>query len=365
MTGELTAPGAHATSEAEQKSNVTVGPFPVRPGGHKSSVAGLEKLLEDAEYLLDYAAGSGIKLDEGMVKTIVAAEAADKLDNDETVKAIAAVTALSAALQPVTAKTLRACKEEADRTVRTYRRIAIVLGLFLLVSSIFSFVTSRLSAQLEADITVANELAISLNALAVSAAAGPEARAQVNADTRNTTNLQLFLSTIRDMHRVALRLNSLVMAGGMSLGSMEVGFPVDIYEEVRTKLPVFQAVRSFAKDAQEKTALYYGALSNLLLPPLYAILGACAYLLRSFSEQVRARTFMPSRTDSARFIIAAIGGGAVGLFNNFTLGESFPPLAIAFLVGYATDIFFSFLDRVQQSFTRGVEDGKDAVPRKA
>ena len=65
MTGELTAPGAHATSEAEQKSNVTVGPFPVRPGGHKSSVAGLEKLLEDAEYLLDYAAGSGIKLDEG------------------------------------------------------------------------------------------------------------------------------------------------------------------------------------------------------------------------------------------------------------------------------------------------------------
>ncbi len=207
MTGELTAPGALATSEADQKSNVTVGPFPGKPGGHKSSVAGIEKLLEDAEYLLDYAAGSGIKLDEGMVKTIVAAEAADKLDNDETVKAIAAVTALSAALQPVTAKTLRACKEDADRTVKTYRRIAIVLGLFLLVSSIFSFVSNRLSAQLEADITVANELAISLNALAVSAAASPEARAAVNADTRNTTNLQLFLSTIRDMHRVALRLN--------------------------------------------------------------------------------------------------------------------------------------------------------------
>jgi hypothetical protein len=98
--------------------------------------------------------------------------------------------------------------------------------------------------------------------------------------------------------------------------------------------------------------LYYGALSNFLLPPLYAILGACAYLLRSFSEQVKNRTFLPSRTDSARFIIAAIGGGAVGLFNNFTLGENFPPLAIAFLVGYATDIFFSFLDRFQQTFAK-------------
>jgi hypothetical protein len=354
MTGE--------TSHATLESNVTVGPFPGKPAGHKSSVAGLEKLLEDAEYLLDYAAGSGIELDEEMVKTIVAAEAADKLDNEETVKAIAAVTALSAALQPVTAKTLRACKEEAERTVKTYRRVAIVLGLFLLVSSIFSFVTSRLSAQLEADITVANELAISLNAMAISASASPEARAQVNADTRATTDLQLFLSTIRDMHRVALRLNALLLAEGMDLGRMEVGFPVDIYEEVRTKLPVFQAVRSFAKDAREKTALYYGALSNLLLPPLYAILGACAYLLRSFSEQVKTRTFTPSRTDSARFIIAAIGGGAVGLFNNFTLGESFPPLAIAFLVGYATDIFFSFLDRLQQSFTKGVPE---APPRKA
>jgi len=115
---------------------------------------------------------------------------------------------------------------------------------------------------------------------------------------------------------------------------------------------VFQDVRSFAKDVQERAALYYGALSNFLLPPLYAILGACAYLLRSFSEQVKNRTFLPSRTDSARFIIAAIGGGAVGLFNNFTLGENFPPLAIAFLVGYATDIFFSFLDRFQQTFAK-------------
>jgi hypothetical protein len=34
MTGELTAPGAHAASEANQKSNVTVGPFPGKPGGH-------------------------------------------------------------------------------------------------------------------------------------------------------------------------------------------------------------------------------------------------------------------------------------------------------------------------------------------
>jgi hypothetical protein len=140
---------------------------------------------------------------------------------------------------------------------------------------------------------------------------------------------------------------------------MEISVPVNhasvnIPMEVEAKTRILQRVRYFAKDVQERTSLWYGALSNFLLPPLYAILGACAYLIRSFSEQVKARTFTPSVTDSARFIIAAIGGGAVGLFSNFTIGQttSLPPLAIAFLVGYATDIFFSFLDGLQPAFSR-------------
>jgi len=347
MTGELASP------LAPEASNITRGPFPQKQDEPKSSVAGLEKLLEDAEYLLDYAAESGIALEPEMVETIVAAEAAEKLSPEDTVKAIAAITSLSAKLQPVSAKTLRACHDDADRTVKKYRRIAIALGLFLLVSSIFSFATSRLSTALQNDVTLANELAITLNGVVMSpTSATPEGTATMNADTRNTTNLQQFLSTIRDMQRMSLQLNTFVFAPVPTFGRLEVDFPVDLRREMGSKLPVFQEVRSFAKDVQERAALYYGALSNFLLPPLYAILGACAYLLRSFSEQMKSRTFLPSRTDSARFIIAAIGGGAVGLFNNFTLGENFPPLAIAFLVGYATDIFFSFLDRFQQTFAK-------------
>ena len=77
------------------------------------------------------------------------------------------------------------------------------------------------------------------------------------------------------------------------------------------------------------------------------------YLLRSFEEQMRTRTFIPSVANSARFLIAAIGGAVVGLFNNFTVTQtaSLPPLAIAFLVGYAVDVFFSFLEGVLQAFT--------------
>jgi len=78
-----------------------------------------------------------------------------------------------------------------------------------------------------------------------------------------------------------------------------------------------------------------------------------------------SRTFVPSHSDSARFLIAAIGGAVVGLFNNFTInqGASIPPLAIAFLVGYAVDVFFSFLEGLIQAFTRS--KGNSTVPAAA
>jgi hypothetical protein len=97
-------------------------------------------------------------------------------------------------------------------------------------------------------------------------------------------------------------------------------------------------------------------LTNAILPSLYAILGVCAFLLKRYAEQVRAHTFRMSwSADSARFIIAAIGGGVVGLFGNFTAapGSSLSLLAVAFLIGYATDIFFTFLDGLEQAFMKG------------
>ena len=218
MTGELASQFAPGPS-IQDAGNITRGPFPQKQGEPKSSVAGLEKLLEDAEYLLDYAAESGIALEPEMVETIVAAEAAEKLSPEDTVKAIAAITSLSAKLQPVSAKTLRACQDDANRTVKKYRRIAIALGVFLLVSSIVSFMTSRLSTALDNDVATANELAITLNAIVMSpASATPEGAAAMNADTRNTTNLQQFLATIRDMQRVSLQLSVFVMGPKPTFG---------------------------------------------------------------------------------------------------------------------------------------------------
>jgi hypothetical protein len=117
---------------------------------------------------------------------------------------------------------------------------------------------------------------------------------------------------------------------------------------------VYQDVRYFGQSLLDDVSFFYGAMTACLLPVLYALLGTCAYLLRTFEQQISTRTFTPSVANSARFLIAAIGGAVVGLFNNFTFGQgaSIPPLAVAFLVGYAVEVFFAFLDGLLQTFTK-------------
>ena len=135
---------------------------------------------------------------------------------------------------------------------------------------------------------------------------------------------------------------------------LPVGVP-NMPEALETITTTYQGVRSFAQDVVDLVSVSYGAITTCLLPILYALLGTCAYLLRSFEEEVRTLTFRPaSRANWARFLIAGIGGAVVGLFDNFSItGEaSISPLAIAFLVGYAVDVFFSFLEGMMQSLSK-------------
>jgi hypothetical protein len=93
------------------------------------------------------------------------------------------------------------------------------------------------------------------------------------------------------------------------------------------------------------------------------VLGAGAYLMRSYEDQIKSNTFTAGDRHIARFLIAGIGGLVVGLFNNFTQGVSISPFAIAFLVGYATDVFFTFLEGTLRSFKRSAGNiGSQGTP---
>lgn len=364
-TGDPPIP-VHATSTAPMVAASRLGYF--------------ERSLEDAERLLRYVAEAGIDIDEGVRRCVLHARTtigSGALDEDTAAGLLAALTRLAARIKPVTAASLEACYHETRPTVRAYWIVAILLAVVIVPFSVFSFVTSAISEAIRKDIVTANDLAVKLRAElgAVPAdgeGAAPPSPLPPGLNVRDVVKeLQQYASTIRAIDLRARQLNFFVLYMEKDPFGQIRHSPVEIRKTFELppgladfgvaadqRTAVYQEVRYFAQSLIDDVSVVYGAIATCVLPALYALLGTCAYLLRSFEQQVRDRTFFPSSANSARFLIAAIGGAVVGLFNNFSItqGASIPPLAIAFLVGYAVDVFFSFLEGLIQAFTRNRTD---------
>ncbi|MGC2607062.1 MAG: hypothetical protein WA419_16050, partial [Silvibacterium sp.] len=347
----------------------------------------LADALADAERLLGYAAESGIKVDDATRDHVLQARLTSSTGWSEECAAnlIAALTTLAALVKPVTAASLRACSDGTIQTVQTYLKVAICLAIFIVPFSVASFLVSAISNTIRADISVANDLAVKLQAqlgypqpgIRVEASpswpCAPFPPAQPATPPANVnyndviTELQLYASTIRSIDARARQLKLLVPNQDPDpcyrirkdpvklhqVFQLPVGLP-NLGQAAQDRTMLYQDIRYFAQNLLDDESFFYGAITTCILPVLYALLGTCAYLLRNFEQQMASRTFIPSDANSARFLIAAIGGAVVGLFNNFTItqGASIPPLALAFLVGYAVDVFFAFLEGLLQMFTR-------------
>jgi len=338
---------------------------PVPPGRCQ-----LEAMLEDAGYLLKYAAEAGIAVDPEMAQLIISARnrGSAVCDGPEAGPLVAAVSKLAAQLHPVTAETLRACRDDSDDAIASYKRVAFWLAGIIIPLSMISFIYTGISNSITSELKTANDLTVTLHSqLDQLDPSKPVPQASLTA-------LQQFALAMRASYAHARQLNwfDFKMIYDQYAGdypSMELPTNLKpvvgaVQEEMDKKTGIYQKVRMFATDVQDATSVLWSAVAACILPVLYALLGACAYLLRSFSDQIERRTFALSDATTARFIIAAIGGMVVGLFSNFTVGQSasLPPLAIAFLVGYAVDIFFSFLEGSLQGMRSG---SAQSPPRRA
>jgi hypothetical protein len=339
--------------------------------------------LVDAERLLKYAAEAGVDVDEDIRDHILQARAAGAAAWEEATAAnlLTALTKLAARLKPVTAESLKACSDSARLSVHNYWWVALCLAMVIVPFSVASFVASAISTAIRADIATANDLAVKLRVQL-----GPPTTAiQGTASTARTpgkatsalptstgdatviTQLQQLATSIRAIDARGRQLNVLLLwvqtdpFEGIRKNPTAIhdtfelpkGLP-DLPNALYDRIMVYQDVRYFAQSLLDDVSFFYGAVTTCLLPVLYALLGTCAYLLRTLEQQMTTRTFTPSVANSARFLIAAIGGAVVGLFGNFTIGQgaSIPPLAIAFLVGYAVDVFFAFLENMLQTFSK-------------
>jgi hypothetical protein len=355
-------------ADADRTPNVAVLPvqegaleLPGASAAHRKVFSGI---LNDAICLLEYAAEAGVVVEAELAQRIIEAgrrgdaawadASAGSLLND--------ITKLGAQLRPVTAESLRASEKQAHKTIRNYRWTALVLAGFIVPWSILSFVFTGINNSIAADIASANQLVVSLHGQ-LEAPASPAAESSQVAPLNSLSDLQQFAATIRSVYRHTQALTWFVPSAERNPVTKETKLELDAnltpqISKLRVNLDEltagYQQVRSYAKYTQDDGAAAYGAITTGLLPIFYALLGACAYLLRTYSGQLVARSFAPSYSTSARFVIAAIAGGVVGLFNNFGVGQvaSLSPLAIAFIAGYAVDVFFSLIDGAVDSVTK-------------
>ena len=346
----------------------------------------LSSILKDAELLVAYASESGIELDPRIGKHVLRARIAE--DGASWTPHIAqdllsSVTALSAKLRPVTVESLclSANDKGSKQALRAYKWVVIALAFAIIPFSFATFVASRISQGIDAELVKANALAVTatneVSPLPLMPASRPEAspirRGAADALQRGISeaevirNLQEFAASTRAIYSSAHELNWFAAYAipdpyahaatdkNNRIEDFELppGIP-DLVQATTDRIAVYQGIRYFAQSVQGIVATIYGAFSACVLPVLYALLGACAYLLRLFEQQLRTRTLTETDGHVAHFVVAAISGAVIGLFSNLNFGQgaSLSPLAVAFLVGYAVDVFFSFLEGMIQSVSR-------------
>jgi hypothetical protein len=367
-----------------------------------SSVKYIADRLEDAELLLGYAAEVGIKVEDDVRDDVLKARMASdagSIPAQTAANLLSALTTLAVNVRPVTVESLRAWEnpdEEANKQMRFYTPVAILVGIVIVFFSLLTFVSKSISDKISTNIETANGLAAKLRAeLGPPPSSTNQTPTEANATTNNAaalsddeiwfgagkmpaglsakdviTDLQQFAASTREIDGYARELKHCLFESSAHQYStretngtvleLTPGLRIRLSQELTDRVAVYQQVRSFGDQVVEKVTVYYGAVATSILPVLYAVLGAVAYLLRSYEEQSKNRTLIAGEKPIARLMIAAIGGLIVGQFNNVAQGITISPFAEAFLVGYAVDVFFAFLEGLLQMFKRA--PGNTGVP---
>jgi hypothetical protein len=127
----------------------------------------LSEKLKEAELLLAYAVEVGIEVEETVRGSILTARTESDgagLTRPAADNLLIALTTLAAKVRPVTVASLIACHDpkKPRAEIRFYGIIAGIIGLVILLFSLCTFASSRVSDQIGKDIETANNLAAKL-----------------------------------------------------------------------------------------------------------------------------------------------------------------------------------------------------------
>jgi hypothetical protein len=304
----------------------------------------LQESITNALALLNYAAQNSKTVPPDVVLAIILADNANA--NQQISPQIeadfwTAFIRLSDATKPVTVESLSPTSEQtANKERRLYSIWSIILLILILPISIAAFATNSIINELgqKAEVVCKREPGLKCATPALSGVPAGYPKDQELTDPIDLkATIELTYFRIRWLDRLLL-----------------YQYPINKIDDVFGHGALagdFQAAIYYGRDLKERADLGYVVLTAYILPVLYAMLGAVAYGLRNLSDNVTARTIVPSSLirSKVRFRLAILSGVVVGLFTDFSKGISLSPLAVAFLIGYSVEIFFSFLDAIVEA----------------
>jgi hypothetical protein len=358
-----------------------------------------EKALNDASLLIKYAAESPKTLPENIMMPIALAWKARE-DNawspDVSSRFWIAYSALCDLLKPVTLETISASEPTKSRrwlffgdlvevtlAQKTARRYRILLFLLLTTAVIFGFLTTattKMSEDIKDSIvrgdTAAMEAAVTIttikseldkmtppvdNSLQLSLD-----DSRIGADTKSkiTSLREKLQDTYHAMDVMNQRVKDIgtilqfFIREGKTIPGYDKGgnlsrLPTleDGYNNIRDYYLTRRAVS--ASSMSEQSVFIVNSLYGALVPLLFGAIGACTYVLRLISDQIRETTFSATSPvrHSVRVFLGALAGFAVGL-GGIATSAGLTAAALAFVSGYAVEPVFATMDGIAEKFRR-------------
>lgn len=146
----------------------------------------------------------------------------------------------------------------------------------------------------------------------------------------------------------------LYASGAQTQGVRRIAALNPQFDDLLRRNRVQDAKDGYALDLLHRVDLILEVLQRYLLPLLLGLLGSLTFILRTQIAQVKDQTFhRPYWSLSiARLglgLIAGLMGGLV-ITTDDTVLKTLPPLALPFVLGYAIEVLFAFMDKLVKAF---------------
>lgn len=126
--------------------------------------------------------------------------------------------------------------------------------------------------------------------------------------------------------------------------------------ELRLTIANFYARQSYVARTTPRIDGIAQFINFALLPVLLGTMGACAYVVRMLSEQIRTTTFTSTSgiRHAVRVALGALTGVVLGFGGYLTpamaSGSPLSAAALSFIAGYAVEPVFALLDKIAETF---------------